>query len=55
MTQNIINTFESLVKTIESADVSDDEKEDAKGRLKKFLEHPLVVSILGSAAAGIVS
>jgi hypothetical protein len=50
-----MNVFEGLVKEIESADASDDEKQEAKIRLKEFLKHPLVVSILGSAAASIVA
>ena len=53
-TQHIMNVFEGLVKVIESADASDDEKHEAKGRLRDFLKHPLVVSVLGSAAASIV-
>lgn len=53
-TQNIINAFDSLVKEIESTDASNDEKQEAKSRLKEFLEHPLVVAVLGTAAGSIV-
>lgn len=52
--QNIINAFDSLVQEIESADASNEEKQEAKSRLKDFLGHPLVVAVLGSAAASIL-
>jgi len=53
-TQNVINAFDSLIKEIESANASDDDKQEAKSRLKEFLEHPLVVAVLGAAAGSIV-
>lgn len=53
-TQNIVNAFDTLVKTIESAEASQAEKEEAKSRLKQFLEHPLVVSVLGASAGSIL-
>ena len=49
-TQNIVNSFEALVKKIENAEASIEEKEEAKGMLRRLLEHPLVVSIIGAAA-----
>src|SRR5690606_21893604 len=52
-TQNIVNSFEALVKKIESADASPEEKEEAKGMLRRVLEHPLVVSVIGAAAGAV--
>lgn len=53
-TQNIVNAFEALVKAVEAADADPAQKEEAKSRLKGFLEHPLVVSVLGASAASIL-
>ena len=44
-----------LIQKIESSPASPDEKAEAKGRLAAFLEHPLVGSILGSAAGVVLS
>tara|TARA_Y100000296_G_scaffold18380_1_gene21933 strand:- start:2516 stop:3013 length:498 start_codon:yes stop_codon:yes gene_type:complete len=52
-TQNILNSFEALVKKIESADVPPVQKEEAKGMLRKLLEHPAVVSVIGAAAKAV--
>ena len=52
-TQNIVNSFEALVKKIDSASASPEEKEEAKSLLSKFLSHPLVVSVLGAAVGSI--
>lgn len=53
-TQNIINSFEALVKQIDASSASDTEKQEAKSRLKAFLSHPLVVSVLGAVAGTVV-
>ena len=56
-TQSIVNSFEALVKMIDSSGASSSEKEEAKSRLNKFFEHPLVGSIVGGvvgAASGAV-
>ncbi|WP_170140617.1 RIP homotypic interaction motif-containing protein [Kushneria indalinina] len=52
-TQNIVNSFEALVKKIESADLSSEQKEEAKGMLRKLLEHPAVVSVIGAATGAV--
>lgn len=52
-TQNMINSFEALVKKIESSEAPPEQKEEAKGILRKFLEHPAVVSVIGAAAGAI--
>ena len=53
--QNIIASLETLVKAIESADSTDEEKATVKKKLKDFLSHPLTTSVLGSAAGKIIS
>ena len=52
-TQSIVNSFETLLGMIESADASSDEKAQAKSLLGQLLRHPLVVSIVGAAAGAI--
>lgn len=47
--------IQNLINTIEKSSASDPEKEEAKGLLKKFLEHPLVTTIAGSAAGAFLS
>lgn len=45
----------NLINTIEKTEASNEEKEEARGLLKKFLEHPLVNTIAGSAASAFLS
>lgn len=45
--QNIHNVFNQLLQKIEDSSATNEEKEEAKSRLAKFLEHPLVGSIVG--------
>lgn len=52
-TQNVVNSFEALVKKIECSSASPEEKEEAKSLLSKFLSHPVVVSVLGAAAGAV--
>ena len=52
-TQNIVNSFEALVKKIESADVPPVQKEEAKGMLRKPHSHTVVVSVIGAAAKAV--
>lgn len=54
-TQNIVMAFEQLVKSIESADTDEETKKEAKGRLKSFLKHPLVTTLIGAAAGGVLA
>jgi hypothetical protein len=53
-TQNVVTSFEALLAQIESSPASLEEKVEAKSKLKSFLSHPLVVSIMGSAAGAII-
>jgi hypothetical protein len=53
--QNVVSSFDALVKKIESSTASPKEKEEAKSLLNKFLSHPLVGSILGAAAGSVIS
>ena len=48
--QNIVTSFETVARDIDSADVPENQKRDAKARLKAFLSHPLTLAVLGSAA-----
>lgn len=47
--------IQNLINTIERSSASEPEKEEAKGLLKKFLEHPLVTTIAGAAAGAFLS
>ncbi len=47
--QSVTHAVQELVKVIESASASQAEKDDAKGRLRQFLEHPLVVAVAAGA------
>ncbi|WGE51149.1 hypothetical protein NYR68_01810 [Actinobacillus equuli subsp. haemolyticus] len=52
--QHITNTFNELIQKIDSSSASETEKQQAKSLLNQFLTHPLVVSILGSAAGATI-
>jgi hypothetical protein len=45
--QNFQNFFNQLTQQIEAADATEAEKQEARSLLAKFLEHPLVCSIVG--------
>lgn len=47
--QNINIVLKNIVERIESADASEKEKTEAKNLFQKFIEHPLVNTILGVA------
>ncbi|WP_077999876.1 hypothetical protein [Edwardsiella tarda] len=51
--QNIQSVFSYLLQQIDDADASEDEKNEAKGSLKKFLSHPLVTAVVGGMAGGL--
>jgi hypothetical protein len=48
--QSVTNAFDQIISQIENLMVSDEEKKEAKSKLRSFLEHPLTISILGSMA-----
>ncbi|PNU19848.1 hypothetical protein C2E25_10475 [Geothermobacter hydrogeniphilus] len=50
-TQNIENVFTTIIEKIDQADASDAEKQEAKSRLRAFLEHPLTNTALGLSPA----
>ena len=52
--QNISNVIEQLIWRIDNSNYTEAEKIEAKSRLKSFLEHPLVTSIIGGLAGGLV-
>ncbi|MDU5779186.1 MAG: hypothetical protein E6Z83_00095 [Pantoea sp.] len=49
------DNIQNMINTIEKSSASDAEKNEAKGLLKKFLEHPLVTTIAGAAAGTFLS
>lgn len=51
--QNIHNVFNQLLQKIDDSAATDEEKQEAKSRLSKFLEHPLVGSIVGGLAGSL--
>lgn len=53
-TQNIVNSFEALIKQIESSNATTQEKAEARSLLGAFLKHPAVVALLGAAATALV-
>lgn len=52
-TQNIRNAFNQLIQDIDNSQASAEEKDEARKRLAKFLEHPLVSSIVGGVAGSL--
>lgn len=53
--QNIRSAVETLVQGINNAQATDQEKEQAKGMLRTFLENPTTAAVLGAAASGLVA
>lgn len=53
-TQHIMAAIETLVGQIENAAASDSQKAEAKGLLRRFLEHPVVGAVAGGAASGLL-
>jgi len=47
--------IQNMINTIDKSSATDTEKSEAKGLLMKFLEHPLVTTIAGSAAGSFFS
>ena len=45
--QNIETAFTQIIEKIENAEASEQEKTEAKNKLKAFLEHPLVNTLIG--------
>ena len=54
-TQTILSGFEILVDSINETNAPPDEKDEAKGRLRRFLEHPLIIKLLGSGTDELLS
>ena len=53
--QNISNVFKFMIEQIEKSDATNEEKHGAKKSLKKFIEHPLVNTILGTTGGALTS
>lgn len=52
--QDIILSVQQLVTAIHDSDASDEDKAEAKSRIKTLIEHPLVAAILGGATGGLL-
>jgi len=52
--QEIQNSIAWLMNSIEKSDTSAKQKEEAKGLLQTFLEHPLVASIIGTTIDNLI-
>lgn len=53
--QNISNAFRFMIEQIDNSNATSDEKYSAKELLKKFIEHPLVNTILGTVGGVLTS
>jgi hypothetical protein len=53
--QNIGNSFTEITQLINTSNFSVAEKEEAKSRLKSFLEHPVAGAVLGAVASAAIS
>lgn len=53
--QNVSNAFNYLLEQIDKSSATAQEKSDAKSLMKKFIEHPLVNTILGTAGGALTS
>ena len=47
--QTVTHSVQELVRVIDSSTATPEQKEEAKGLLKKFLEHPLLAATAGAA------
>ena len=52
-TQNFEDFFNHIIKQIDNATASDEDKAELKNLLQRFLEHPLTTSIAGGVAGGL--
>jgi hypothetical protein len=53
-TQNVVGAVQTLAYAIEASNVSEDQKTEAKSRLAKLLEHPILASVLGGIAGAAI-
>jgi len=53
-TQNIQITVTELIKKLDESDAPNEQKVEAKNKLREFLAHPLVTGVLGSAATALI-
>lgn len=54
-TQSIEIVFNELIEKIDNVDAPEEEKQEAKNRLQKFLEHPLVGTALGLGGSALMA
>ena len=51
--QQFVSLLKDIVSKIDSSSAPAEEKDEAKGRLAKFIEHPLVCAVVGGAVGGL--
>ena len=49
-TIDIQNTFSEIIQKIENSDASSEQKEEAKGLIKKLINHPIIADVLSGSA-----
>ncbi len=47
-TQNMNVLFDTLIEAVNNSETSENEKKEAKGILKKLVEHPVFKSLIGT-------
>ena len=52
--QDIKISIENIIQFIDSSSFTTEEKIEAKSKLKEFLKHPIVASVLGAAASVLI-
>lgn len=53
-TSNVVTFEQNMIKQIENAKTTDQEKEAAKSKLKEFLAHPLLGTVVGAALGALL-
>ncbi|MFQ5882103.1 MAG: hypothetical protein ACE5I9_06485 [Candidatus Methylomirabilales bacterium] len=51
----IINVLKHIIESIDNSGASDEQKQEAKSKLKEFIEHPLVNTVLGGVLGAILT
>ena len=51
--QNIDQVMRDLIQKIETSEASDEHKQEAKGLLRSFLEHPITSAVTGGLAGSL--
>ncbi len=52
--QSLSVSINQVLRSIDDASATEKEKEEARGRLRSFLEHPLVTTLVGAGASALL-